>query len=136
MTVEAYNRFAEGIRCFNEGKFFEAHELWEENWKAAKGTARLFFQGIIQAAVALLHAQRGNYAGAISVYFKSRRNLLQIPAIWMHVDLEQFRTDLTRYFVAIETAFDCQVEQRSAGSAAQVAYNRPPPTIRCRPSRP
>jgi uncharacterized protein len=136
MTPEVEEGFEKGIRSFNQGNFFEAHELWEENWKAAEGEARLFFQGIIQAAVALLHAQRGNYTGAISVYFKSRQNLAQIPPIWMGIDLEQFRSDLTRYFAAIQTAFDSERNHCEPGSSQQEAYAQRPPTIGRRPPRP
>ena len=34
MTPEI-ERFELGIQSFNQGNFFEAHELWEEDWKVA-----------------------------------------------------------------------------------------------------
>lgn len=136
MTPEIDDSFARGIRSFNQGNFFEAHELWEESWKAADGTTRLFFQGIIQAAVALLHAERGNYAGAISVYLKSRQNLAQISAIWMGIDVAQFRSDLARYFAALQTVFDGQYKHCEAGSSHPAACAQRPPTITRRPSCP
>lgn len=134
MIAEMNERFEQGIRLFNLGKFFEAHELWEDNWKAAEGPARLFFQGIIQAAVALLHAQRGNYAGAVSVYLKSRGNLAQIPAIWMAIDLDQFRSDLTRYFEAIQGNLDGQRERPKPSRSNQIGLTLP--TIQRWPSYP
>src|SRR5258706_506524 len=67
--------FEEGIDLFNEGKFFECHEAWEEVWKRSDGEAKLFYQGIIQAAVAILHAQRGNLNGAASMYAKASSKL-------------------------------------------------------------
>jgi Domain of unknown function (DUF309) len=42
--------FGEGINLFNNGKFFECHEAWEEVWKRSAGDEKLFYQGIIQAA--------------------------------------------------------------------------------------
>jgi predicted metal-dependent hydrolase len=129
VTPEIKERFEKGIRSFNQGDFFEAHELWEENWKLAEGKARLFFQGIIQAAVALLHAQRGNYAGALSVYFKSRQNLAQTPPIWMGIDMEQLRFDLMRYFAAIQTAFGSQRGDCEPGNNERAADGQRPPTI-------
>ncbi len=71
--------FEEGIDLFNNGKFFECHEAWEEVWKRSEGDAKLFYQGIIQAAVAILHAQRGNLTGAASMYAKASAKLDHLP---------------------------------------------------------
>ncbi|HEY3122953.1 MAG TPA: DUF309 domain-containing protein [Thermoanaerobaculia bacterium] len=39
-----------GRVAFNEGRYFEAHELWEEAWLAEKGETRRLLQGLIQIA--------------------------------------------------------------------------------------
>ncbi len=93
--------FVEGIRLFNDGNFFEAHEVWEQEWKISKGTKRIFYQGIIQAAAALLHIQRGNYAGAVSVYLKAWAKLAPLPEVWMGIELGQFRSELRQYFAPL-----------------------------------
>jgi predicted metal-dependent hydrolase len=54
----------EGVRWFNEGQFFAAHEVWEEVWTPARGPERLFLQALIHVAVGLHHAQRHNREGA------------------------------------------------------------------------
>ena len=96
--------FAEGVRLFNIGNFFEAHELWESEWKKAVGLEKTFYQGLIQAAAALLHVKRNNRAGAASLYLKSWPKLSQFPDEWMGIELGQLRADLTRYFAWIEKA--------------------------------
>jgi uncharacterized protein len=53
----------EGARLFDEGAFFESHEAWEYAWHGATQTERDFFQGLIHAAAACLHHQRGNAHG-------------------------------------------------------------------------
>jgi uncharacterized protein len=106
MRTRIEGRFAEGIRLFNEGRFFQAHELWEEDWKTAEGDLRNFYQGIIQAAAALVHVQRRNYRGAMSVYLKSRPKLEQFPPVWMGIELGQFRAQLALYFDALRPFFD------------------------------
>ncbi len=73
--------FEQGIDLFNQGKFFECHEAWEEVWKRSAGGQKLFYQGIIQAAVAILHAQRGNLSGAASLYAKAAAKLVRYPRI-------------------------------------------------------
>lgn len=64
--------YLQGIAYFNACEFFEAHEVWEELWKDYSGELRLFYKGLIQAAVALHHFGNGNIRGARKVYFSSR----------------------------------------------------------------
>jgi predicted metal-dependent hydrolase len=92
--------FEAGIELFNAGRFFECHEAWEEVWKRADGDARRFYQGLIQFAVAILHAQRGNREGAKSVYAKACRNLAQLPDEYMGVALGRLRRDLAGFMDA------------------------------------
>lgn len=51
-------------RLFNQGHFFEAHEVLEETWKQSSGADREILQGLIQVAAAMVHLQRGTRAGA------------------------------------------------------------------------
>src|ERR1700736_2237391 len=90
--------FKEGIDLFNEGKFFECHEAWEEVWKRSEGDAKLFYQGIIQAAVAILHAQRGNLTGAASLYAKASAKLGHLPSEHMEIALGELRDALKDFF--------------------------------------
>ena len=57
-------RLRRGLELFNEGRFFESHEVLEEAWMPEQGPRRLFLQGIIHAAVAFHHLERGNLSGA------------------------------------------------------------------------
>src|SRR4029453_6539104 len=57
-----------GGDLFDQGLYWEAHEVWEEVWRRRSGQPdRDFLKGIIQAAAGMWHATHGNYAGAISV---------------------------------------------------------------------
>ena len=69
----------QGVALFNEGEYFACHEVWEELWKRSNGDERTALQGMIQAAAALLHAQRGNRRGALSIYAKALSNLNGLP---------------------------------------------------------
>jgi hypothetical protein len=61
-----------GIALFNEGKYFEAHEVWEELWLCERDEAgKRFYQGLIMAAGALLHYTRRECAGANVLLGKS-----------------------------------------------------------------
>lgn len=55
----------EGVRLFNEGEYYQCHEVIEHEWHAETRPIRRLYQGILQIGVGLLHAQRGNHAGAL-----------------------------------------------------------------------
>jgi hypothetical protein len=89
--------FEQGIDLFNEGRFFECHEAWEEIWKRSDGEAKVFYQGLIQAAVAILHAQRGNLEGARSLYEKASAKLDPIPHDHMGLAIGELRIALAEF---------------------------------------
>jgi uncharacterized protein len=66
-------RYLDGIDLFNRGAFFDAHEVWEDLWRDCAAPDRRFYQGLIQAAVALYHFERGNRTGAARLYASGRR---------------------------------------------------------------
>ncbi len=90
--------FADGIALFNQGRFFECHEAWEEAWKRARGKEKRFYQGLIQAAVAILHAERGNLEGAASLYRKAKEKLAPLPDEHMGLALGELRAELASFF--------------------------------------
>lgn len=84
---------AEGLRLFNEGKYFEAHEALEVAWLEEKGKVRDLYRGILQVGVAYLHITRGNYRGAIKVHGRSQRWLKGWPNYCRGIDVEGLRRD-------------------------------------------
>ena len=84
---------AEGLRLFNAGEYFEAHEALEDAWNAEKGRVRELYRGILQTAVVYLHVTRGNYNGAIKVYGRSQRWIKDWPEICRGIYVEELRKD-------------------------------------------
>jgi predicted metal-dependent hydrolase len=93
--------YAEGIRYFNACDFFEAHETWEELWTEYRGPARRFYQGLIQAAVALHHFGNGNIRGAKKVYESSRAYLNDYRPAYLGLNLETFLGQYERCFADV-----------------------------------
>ena len=63
LSVEANH--ALGVAHFHAGRFFQAHEAWEESWRKAEGSAdEEFFKGLAQLGAAYTHYARGNAHGA------------------------------------------------------------------------
>ena len=93
--------YLKGIDYFNECDFYEAHETWEELWTEYRGDLRKFYQGIIQAAVALHHFGNGNIRGARKVYTSSCQYLQEyLPAV-EGLDLEVFLSEYERCFAEV-----------------------------------
>jgi len=98
VTASLYSpQFLEGIEHFNAGRYFDAHEVWEEIWLLASGDTKLFYQMLIQAAVALHHYERGNARGARGLYANVISKLERLPSVFMSIDL----VDFSRQFRAV-----------------------------------
>jgi uncharacterized protein len=102
--------YLKGIAYFNACEFFEAHEVWEELWKEYQGELRLFYKGLIQAAVALHHFGNGNIRGARKVYFSSRNYLKEYAPLCMGLDVDQFLSQFDACFAEV-AATDVQFPQ-------------------------
>jgi predicted metal-dependent hydrolase len=94
--------FQDGIALFNCGKFYEAHEVLEDVWRAAPAVEKPFLQGLIQIAVALHHYSQGNQAGAKSLLARGERNLAGYPEEYAGVGLRQLRLQITGWREALE----------------------------------
>lgn len=86
--------YYDGIQLFNEHEFFEAHETWEDIWHMAYGLKHFFYQGLIQCAVALEHYRRSNPRGVLSLYKSYQTKFIQIPPLFMGLDMKQFLADM------------------------------------------
>jgi predicted metal-dependent hydrolase len=84
---------AEGLRLFNAGEYFEAHEALEDAWNAENGRVRELYRGILQIAVVYLHVTRGNFNGAIKVYGRSQRWIKDWPDICRGIYVGELRKD-------------------------------------------
>ena len=88
------------IELFDAGAFWEAHEELERIWRSIQDEEEAaILQGLIQAAAALLHRQRGNRHG-VEVIGKAGLQRLagpQHPAV--EFETEEFRQALERALV-------------------------------------
>ncbi len=91
--------FVRGIELFNAERYYESHEVLERVWLRAEGTDKAVLQGLIQAAAALLHLERGNLIGARSLWAKSQSNLAGAPDRFMGLELTEFRSRLERFIL-------------------------------------
>ena len=69
------SQFELGIALIQSGRYFEAHEALELEWRSAAKEERDFFQGLVHVAVAWLQAERGNRVGCERQLEKASRRL-------------------------------------------------------------
>jgi uncharacterized protein len=79
-SSEKDEKFERGLRHFNAGEFFEAHEVWEEVWLAEGEPEKTFLQGIIQIAAAFHHYRRGNTDGTETLLAAGIVKISRFPA--------------------------------------------------------
>lgn len=94
----------EGIRLFNNRKFFEAHEALEAVWLHSQGDERSLLHGLIQVAAAFHHQQRGNIRGFRRVFEKGVGKLEGLSRTTYHIDLADLLTQLEPWRVILSRA--------------------------------
>jgi predicted metal-dependent hydrolase len=104
MDAATYDpRYLAGIVLFNRGDFFEAHEVWEAIWMETPAPEKKFYQGLIQAAVALCHFCNGNIRGAVKLYHSGRAYMERFGTPYLGLDNTSFWQKMERCFAPILT---------------------------------
>jgi uncharacterized protein len=93
----------EGMRCYREEKFFEAHERWEQVWLQSVDPEKTFVQALIQVAGSFHHFRRGNSGGSRSMARKALQRLENYPETYGGVAVEHLRADLRAWIVSLDT---------------------------------
>lgn len=96
--VEYDPLYLRGIEEFNRQRYFDSHEVWEGLWIGETGPSRSFYKGLIQAAVALYHLDRGNVHGADKLLQGSQRYLEPFRPWYLGLDVEGFLAAMRHFF--------------------------------------
>jgi uncharacterized protein len=96
------HEYLRGIALFNQGKFFDAHEVLEDVWRAAPQEEKKIWQGLVQAAVALHHYSTGNRVGMRSVMVRAMKNLAGHPRSFHGIDVPRLLESLARWLEAFD----------------------------------
>lgn len=89
-------------QLFAIGDYFTCHEVLEAMWRATEGPLRDLYRGLIQVAVGLYHAQRGNLVGARQVLARGLRRMKQYPNGCLGIDLEALCLEASQYLAWLE----------------------------------
>ena len=94
--------FFSGLKTFNGGDYFDAHEIWEELWSEYYLKDREFIQGLIQLAVCFVHLQNGNINGARSLLNKSIKKLQGFPHNHRNINLKELKNNMKKLNIELE----------------------------------
>ena len=96
--------YLDGIHLFNTHEYFEAHETWEDIWHMAYGLKHEFYQGMIQAAVALEHYRRQNPRGVLGLWKSYPPKFKNVPDRFMGLNVKQFLQQMEQVLRPVVTA--------------------------------
>jgi predicted metal-dependent hydrolase len=93
---------AEGLRLYNAGEFFRAHEEWETVWLKAPEPEKTFLQGLIQVTAAFHHLQRENVLGTMLLLQAALGKLQRCPAEFGGIEVEVVREEIKQRLRTLE----------------------------------
>jgi len=130
--IAAHPYYRAFFRCWNEQRYYEAHDVLEQVWLGKKITPEdaQYFKGLIQAAGAFVHLQKHyqhpthpkhgkRLAPAVRLFRLAERNLAPFDPARHDLDVAGFRKMLSRYCQAVVES-DCQTNPWSPENAPRV----------------
>ena len=78
------------LNLFNNHKWYEAHDAFEEIWNSVDGDERQIIQGILQVSVSQFHLSKGNLNGATILLGEGLGRIKTRTKINIGLDLESF----------------------------------------------
>ncbi len=100
-----------GIELIHRGEYFEAHEVLEAAWRAEPGPIRELYRGLLQAAVAAYHLERGNWRGAWKVAGRALRHLAPWPEVVLGIDVAALRRDVAALRTLAQRAMEGEMPE-------------------------
>ena len=93
---------AEGLRLYQAGEFFAAHEEWESVWLQAQEPEKMFLQGLIQVTAAFHHLRRHNSLGTVLLLQAALGRFERYPAHFGGVSVTLLCSDIREWLQALE----------------------------------
>ena len=90
------------LNLFNDQKWYEAHDAFEEIWNTLDGDKRQVIQGILQVSVSQFHLSKGNLNGATILLGEGLGRIKTRTNINLGVDLESFCKSLEVLIIKLQ----------------------------------
>jgi predicted metal-dependent hydrolase len=114
-SAEASEHMREGIDLFNAGRYWHAHEAWENAWLTmpndASGDAEIILRGLIQLAAALHLVGERRLDGAASNLGKAREKLVLAPACFMGIAIAPLIPFIDQQRDRLDRVLPCSIDR-------------------------
>jgi tetratricopeptide (TPR) repeat protein len=110
LSINIHPLAARGIKLFNEGEYYKAHEPLEAAWIETQSPERDLYQGILQIGLAYYQISRGNYRGALKMFKRGQRNLAPLGETILGINITRLREDAKGVEELLREAGDSQIE--------------------------
>ena len=84
------DNFFNALNLFNNQKWYEAHDAFEDIWNTLDGDERQIIQGILQVSVSQFHLTKGNFNGATILLGEGLGRIKNRTNINLGIDLKSF----------------------------------------------
>ena len=84
------DNFFYALNLFNNQKWYEAHDAFEDIWNTLDGDERQIIQGILQVSVSQFHLSKGNLNGATILLGEGLGRIKNRTNINLGIDLKSF----------------------------------------------
>ena len=89
--VESFEgNLLKALNLFNNQKWYEAHDAFEDIWNTLDGDERQVIQGILQVSVSQFHLSKGNLNGATILLGEGLGRIKNRTNINLGIDLQTF----------------------------------------------
>ena len=98
-------RYRGYFECFNQQRFFAAHEVLEGLWLPQRqGPNGSFYKGLIQVAGAFVHWEKNRPGPTVALFTLARANLQKYPATHDGLDVKAVLAMIDEWLRQLKTA--------------------------------
>ena len=103
IDIESFDdNFSNALNLFNNQKWYEAHDAFEDIWNTLDGDERQIIQGILQVSVSQFHLNKGNLNGATILLGEGLGRIKNRTNINLGIDLETLCICLEKLLIKLQ----------------------------------
>ena len=103
VNLESFeDNFLNALNLFNNQKWYEAHDAFEDIWNTLEGDERQIIQGILQVSVSQFHLSKGNLNGATILIGEGLGRIKNRTYINLGIDLETLCKCLEKLLIKLQ----------------------------------
>ena len=91
-TFEKGHAISQGRSYFNDGRFWECHEVLEGGWKQIDGDEKKLVNGLILVAAGLVHYQKDEDDTCISIFNRALEKLQNANGMYHSIDVDRVKS--------------------------------------------